>query len=105
MFAKFVPGLATLAAPVAGRAATPRRFCFRYHRRTLWVGAILGVDDCSGALENPVLNWVGQFSGALLWSSGSSGSSSRVCIASAWCSVSWLQRAWNQELKRQLGAR
>jgi membrane protein DedA with SNARE-associated domain/rhodanese-related sulfurtransferase len=71
MFAKFVPGLATLAAPVAGQngMAYPKFLFFDTIGATLWVGAILGAGRLFGdALKrNPgLLNWVGQFSGALL---------------------------------------
>jgi membrane protein DedA with SNARE-associated domain/rhodanese-related sulfurtransferase len=71
MFAKFVPGLATLAAPVAGQngMAYPAFVFFDTIGAALWVGAILGVGRLFGdALKrNPgLLNWVGQFSGALL---------------------------------------
>jgi membrane protein DedA with SNARE-associated domain len=72
MFAKFVPGLATLAAPVAGQngMAYPAFLFFDFIGATLWVGAILGVGRLFGdALKrNPgLLNWVGRFSGALLF--------------------------------------
>jgi membrane protein DedA with SNARE-associated domain len=71
MFAKFVPGLATLAAPVAGQngMAYPTFLFFDFIGATLWVGVILGVGRLFGdALKrNPgLLNWVGRFSGVLL---------------------------------------
>ncbi len=71
LFAKFVPGLATLAAPVAGQngMAYPAFLFFDTIGAALWVGAILGAGRLFGdALKrNPgLLNWVGQFSGALL---------------------------------------
>jgi len=71
MFAKFVPGLATLAAPVAGQngMAYPTFLFFDFIGATLWVGAILGAGRLFGdALKRDprLLNWVGQFSGALL---------------------------------------
>jgi membrane protein DedA with SNARE-associated domain/rhodanese-related sulfurtransferase len=71
LFAKFVPGLATLAAPVAGQngMAYPAFLFFDTIGACLWVGAILGVGRLFGdALKrNPgLLNWVGRFSGALL---------------------------------------
>jgi membrane protein DedA with SNARE-associated domain len=71
MFAKFVPGLATLAAPVAGQngMAYPAFLFFDFIGATLWVGAILGAGRLFGdALKrNPgLLNWVGRFSGVLL---------------------------------------
>jgi membrane protein DedA with SNARE-associated domain/rhodanese-related sulfurtransferase len=72
MFAKFVPGLATLAAPVAGQngMAYPAFLFFDFIGATLWVGAILGAGRLFGdALKrNPgLLNWVGRFSGVLLF--------------------------------------
>lgn len=71
LFAKFVPGLATLAAPVAGQngMAYPAFLFFDTIGACLWVGAILGVGRLFGdALKrNPgLLNWVGRFSGVLL---------------------------------------
>jgi len=71
MFAKFVPGLATLAAPVAGQngMAYPTFLFFDFIGAALWVGVILGVGRLFGdALKrNPgLLNWVGRFSGVLL---------------------------------------
>ncbi len=71
LFAKFVPGLATLAAPVAGQngMAYPVFLFFDTIGAALWVGAILGAGRLFGdALKRDpgLLNWVGQFSGALL---------------------------------------
>ena len=71
MFAKFVPGLATLAPPVAGQIgmALDRFLLFDCIGATLWIGALLGVGRLLGdALKRDpsLLNWVGRFSGALL---------------------------------------
>jgi membrane protein DedA with SNARE-associated domain/rhodanese-related sulfurtransferase len=71
MFAKFVPGLATLAPPVAGENGMgigPFLF-FDGVGSALWVGALLAAGRFFGDLLNHdtrVLDWVGRFSGALL---------------------------------------
>jgi membrane protein DedA with SNARE-associated domain/rhodanese-related sulfurtransferase len=71
MFAKFVPGLATLAAPVAGQHGMDygEFLLFDGIGATAWVGALLLVGRLFGdALKRDpsLLNWVGRFSGALL---------------------------------------
>src|SRR3984957_5509494 len=71
MIAKFVPGLATLAPPVAGQNGMEleRFLLFDGIGAFLWVGALLGAGRLFGdALKrNPsLLNWVGRFSGVLL---------------------------------------
>jgi membrane protein DedA with SNARE-associated domain len=71
MFAKFVPGLATLAPPVAGQNGMPYGtfLFFDAIGATLWVSTILGVGRLFGdALKKDpsLLNWAGRFSGALL---------------------------------------
>lgn len=71
MIAKFVPGLATLAPPVAGEngMAFGRFLFFDGIGATLWVGALLSLGRLFGdALKRDpsLLNWVGRFSGALL---------------------------------------
>ena len=71
MFAKFVPGLATLAPPVAGQngMALGRFIFFDGIGATLWVGALLIVGRLFGdALKRDpsLLRWVGHFSLALL---------------------------------------
>ncbi len=71
MFAKFVPGLATLAPPVAGQNGMPYAsfLFFDAIGATLWVSTLLGVGRLFGdALKKDpsLLNWVGRFSGALL---------------------------------------
>jgi rhodanese-related sulfurtransferase len=71
MIAKFVPGLATLAPPVAGQngmAYLPFLF-FDAIGATLWLTAILALGRFFGDLlkRNPsLLDWAGRFSGALL---------------------------------------
>ena len=72
MFAKFVPGLAMLAAAGGGaeRHGVRRRSCFlTVSASTLWVGALLAVGRFFGDVlkRNPyLLDWAGRFSGALL---------------------------------------
>ena len=71
MFAKFVPGLATLAAPVAGQngMAYGEFLLFDVIGATAWVGALLVAGRLFGdALKRDpsLLDWVGRFSGALL---------------------------------------
>jgi membrane protein DedA with SNARE-associated domain len=71
MIAKFVPGLATLAPPVAGENGMNfgRFLLFDAIGASLWVSALLGAGRLFGdALKRDptLLNWVGRFSGALL---------------------------------------
>jgi membrane protein DedA with SNARE-associated domain/rhodanese-related sulfurtransferase len=71
IFAKFVPGLATMAAPVAGQYGMGYRqfLLFDAIGGTLWVGALLAIGRFFGDLlrRNPsLLDWAGRFSGALL---------------------------------------
>ena len=71
MIAKFVPGLAMLAAPVAGQSGMGywQFLLFDGIGATLWVGALLTAGRFFGDLlrRNPsLLNWAGRFSGALL---------------------------------------
>jgi membrane protein DedA with SNARE-associated domain len=71
MIAKFVPGLATLAPPVAGQNGMgflPFLF-FDAIGATLWIGVLLTLGRFFGDLlkRNPnLLDWAGRFSGALL---------------------------------------
>lgn len=71
MFAKFVPGLATLAPPVAGENGMGfgSFLFFDGIGSLLWVGSLLAGGRLFGdALKRDpsLMNWVGQFSGALL---------------------------------------
>jgi len=71
MIAKFVPGLSTLAPPVAGqyKMGYGSFLLFDGIGATAWVGALLAAGRFFGDLlkRNPaVLNWAGRFSGALL---------------------------------------
>jgi membrane protein DedA with SNARE-associated domain/rhodanese-related sulfurtransferase len=70
-FAKFVPGLAMLAPPVAGQNGMDFAsfLFFDGIGASLWVGALLLIGRWFGdALKHDpsLLNWVGRFSGALL---------------------------------------
>lgn len=72
MFAKFVPGLATLAAPVAGEngMSLGNFLFFDGIGATLWLLALLISGRLFGdALKRDpnLLDWVGRFSGALLF--------------------------------------
>jgi membrane protein DedA with SNARE-associated domain len=70
-FAKFVPGLAMLAAPVAGQNGMgigPFLF-FDGFGATLWVGTMLVIGRVFGDLlkrDTSLLDWAGRFSGGLL---------------------------------------
>ncbi len=71
MFAKFVPGLSTLAPPVAGQNGMGFGEFLLYDGigSTLWVGVLLICGRFFGDLlkrNTYVLDWVGRFSGALL---------------------------------------
>jgi membrane protein DedA with SNARE-associated domain/rhodanese-related sulfurtransferase len=71
LFAKFVPGLATLAAPVAGENGMSLRsfLFFDGIGAALWIGTLLAGGRLFGdALKRDpsVLDWVGRFSGAIL---------------------------------------
>jgi membrane protein DedA with SNARE-associated domain/rhodanese-related sulfurtransferase len=71
IIAKFVPGLATLAPPVAGQNGMGYWPFLLYDGigSTLWLGGLLVVGRFFGDLlkrEPSLLNWVGRFSGALL---------------------------------------
>jgi membrane protein DedA with SNARE-associated domain/rhodanese-related sulfurtransferase len=71
IFAKFVPGLATMAAPVAGQFGMDYWNFFFYDciGCLLWLGTLLAAGRFFGDLlrRNPsLLNWAARFSGALL---------------------------------------
>lgn len=72
MIAKFVPGLATLAPPVAGENGMGfgTFLFFDGIGSALWVGALLALGRFFGDLlkhNAQVLDWVGRFSGLLLF--------------------------------------
>ena len=71
MIAKFVPGLATLAPPVAGENGMgfARFLFFDGIGATLWVGALLVAGRFFGDMlkrDTSLLDWTGRFSGALI---------------------------------------
>jgi membrane protein DedA with SNARE-associated domain/rhodanese-related sulfurtransferase len=71
MIAKFVPGLATLAPPVAGENGMSfgAFLFFDAIGATLWIGVILTIGRFFGDLlkrDTSLLDWAGRFSGALL---------------------------------------
>jgi membrane protein DedA with SNARE-associated domain/rhodanese-related sulfurtransferase len=71
LYAKFIPGLATLAPPVAGQngMSYPSFLFFDAIGAALWMGALLTAGRLFGdALKKDpsLFNWVGRFSGALL---------------------------------------
>jgi len=71
MIAKFVPGLATLAPPVAGQNGMGYWpfLLFDAIGATLWIGAMLTAGRFFGDLlkrDPSLLDWAGKFSGALL---------------------------------------
>jgi membrane protein DedA with SNARE-associated domain/rhodanese-related sulfurtransferase len=71
MIAKFVPGLETMAPPVAGQngMSLGRFLLFDGIGATLWIGVLLTAGRFFGDLlkRNPsLLDWAGRFSGALL---------------------------------------
>jgi rhodanese-related sulfurtransferase len=71
MFAKFVPGLAMLPAPVAGQNGMAFGPFLLYDGigAALWVGVLLTAGRFFGDLlkrDAGLLNWAGRFSGALL---------------------------------------
>jgi membrane protein DedA with SNARE-associated domain/rhodanese-related sulfurtransferase len=71
MIAKFVPGLATLAPPVAGEngMSFAAFVVFDGIGAILWVGGLLAIGRFFGDLlkrDTSLLDWTGRFSGALL---------------------------------------
>ena len=71
LFAKFVPGLASLSSPVAGQSGMPfvEFLLFDLLGAAIWVSALLAGGRVFGdALKRDpsLLDWVGRFSGALL---------------------------------------
>ena len=71
MIAKFVPGLATLAAPVAGQngMAYSSFLLFDGIGAALWISTLLAVGRLFGDAikrDPSLLDWVGRFSGVLL---------------------------------------
>ena len=110
MIAKFVPGLATLAPPVAGaeRHGVSAAFCFFDGiGATLWVGALLAAGRFFGDLlkrDPSLLDWVGRFSGALLILGILGFFLGRVCRRRMVLKKLAAARLEPEELKRQLDA-
>ena len=109
VFAKFVPGLATLAPPVAGQNGMPyRRFLFfDAAGATLWVGTLLTVGLFFGDVlkrDPSLLNWAGRFSGALLLLAILAVFIARVCRRRMVIKKLVASRLEPEELKRQLDA-
>ena len=110
MFAKFVPGLATLAPPVAGQNGMPYLMFLFFDAigATLWLSVLLGVGKavwrCAEAGSEPV-----ELGGEIFRSAAGSGDSWilywRACTGGGWCCASWSRLDWShEELKRQLDA-
>lgn len=109
LIAKFVPGLATLAAPVAGGNGMKlhRFLLFDGIGATLWVGTLLGVGRLFGdALKRDpsLLYWVGRFSGALLIVAIAAFVAGRLIRRRSFLRKFVKSRLEPQELKRQLDA-
>jgi membrane protein DedA with SNARE-associated domain/rhodanese-related sulfurtransferase len=109
IFAKFVPGLATLAPPVAGQngmsAAT--FLYFDTLGSALWLGALLLGGRFFADLLNQnasLLDWVGRFSGALLGVGIAAFLVARIVRRSMILSELAAARLDPEELKRQLDA-
>ena len=109
MFAKFVPGLATLAAPVAGQNGMGfgEFLFFDGIGVALWVGALMLVGRLFGdALKRDpgLLNWAGRFSGALLLLGIAGFFVARLLRRRAMLKELLAARLEPEELKRQLDA-
>ena len=93
MIAKFVPGLATLAPPVAGESgmSSGEFLFFDGIGATFWLGAWLLVGRFFGDVlkrDPSLLDWIGRFFGALL------GVAILVISRIASAATSWLSRNW-----------
>jgi membrane protein DedA with SNARE-associated domain/rhodanese-related sulfurtransferase len=86
VIAKFVPGLATIAPPLAGatRIAWPRFLFFNSLGGTLWVGAWLGVGILLGPYMEPLLTWLDQI--------GSIAVVTIVALLTAYIAFKWWER-------------
>ncbi len=97
MFAKFVPGLATLAPPVAGQngIALGRFLLYDAIGATLWAGALLAAGRFSATCSSTVSTCsIGQAaSRARCWFWALRASSWRASGAATWCSKSCPPRA------------
>jgi membrane protein DedA with SNARE-associated domain/rhodanese-related sulfurtransferase len=109
MIAKFVPGLATLAPPVAGENGMSYGafLFFDGIGATLWVAALLAAGRFFGDLlkrDTRVLDWAGRFSGALLIAGILGFFVARVLRRRMVLKQLAASRLEPQELKRQLDA-
>ena len=109
LIAKFVPGLATLAAPVAAQSGMPyaRFLLFDAIGATFWVGALLTIGLFFGDLllrDPSLLNWAGRFSGILLLLAIVAFFVARVLRRRAVIRQLVASRLDPEELKRQLDA-
>jgi len=109
LMAKFVPGLASLAAPVAGQNGMPfaQFLFFDSLGAAAWIGLLLTVGRFFGdALNhNPsLLDWVGRFSGALLLLGIVGFLVARIIRRRAVLNALAASRLEPEELKRQLEA-
>jgi membrane protein DedA with SNARE-associated domain/rhodanese-related sulfurtransferase len=109
IFAKFVPGLATLAPPVAGQngMAFGPFLLFDAIGGTLWVGVLLSIGRFFGDLlkrDPSLLNWAGRFSGALLVLGILAFFLGRVCRRKMVLAKLAASRLEPEELKAQLDA-
>jgi membrane protein DedA with SNARE-associated domain/rhodanese-related sulfurtransferase len=109
MIAKFVPGLSTLAPPVAGQNGMDfgEFLLFDGIGALLWVGAMLAAGRFFGDLLKRnlyLLNWAGQFSGALLILGIASFFLARVLRRRMVLKQLSAARLEPEELKRQLDA-
>ncbi len=109
MIAKFIPGLATLAPPVAGENGMSYGafLLFDGIGATLWVGALLAAGRFFGDLlkqDTRVLDWAGRFSGALLVAAILAFFAARVVRRRMVLKELAAARLEPEELKRQLDA-
>jgi len=109
LFAKFVPGLATLAPPVAGQngMSYARFLFFDAIGATLWIGTLLTAGLFFGDLlrrDPSLLDWAGRFSGALLLLAILGFFAARVLRRRMVLKELVASRLEPEELKRQLDA-
>jgi rhodanese-related sulfurtransferase len=86
VIAKFVPGLKTIAPPLAGatRIAWPRFLFFNSLGGALWVGAGLGAGILLGPYMEPLLTWLDEI--------GSIAVVIIVALLTAYIAVKWWER-------------
>lgn len=109
LIAKFVPGLATMAAPVAGENGMAYRsfLFFDTVGATLWIATLLAAGLFFGDMlkRNPsLLDWAGRFSGALLLLAILGLFVARILRRRAVLKKLVASRLEPEELKRQLDA-